>query len=329
MKLRTTLWLGGVIILLSLIPLGILLYQNNKLKEQITQYAGQLDISHKALTKSLQRAETKLAKNNKELDIFAEQNGINIKAVQEDLDSLGGRLEAVASTEAKTVTVVHNNYLSDSTTNSKIEIPICKSDGRPIDIYSYTKRIETKELSDSNGMRIANVSFTAAEKRPWNSKTYGITYKILNTIGKGPNNQVILTTELTAENPEAQPGKIFRIKGVSSRVLQAPEPSPNFDWWNPSLYLMGQLALIVHEEIDFSASLSIGFSIWSYSDNWRFFGVSAGYDAFQRTFRASFIPVLYNIGGPLPLLTNLWVYADIGISHLGSVSIGFGLATSI
>lgn len=329
MELKNVLWIGGVVIALALIPSAVLFYQNQVLKEQVARYAGDLDINHKALTKSLQRAETKIASTNEELSIFAEQNDINLAAVEEDLKSIGGRLEAVASTKAKTITVVHNHYPSDSTTPSEIEVPICKQDGRPIDVHGYTKRIETKELSDSNGMRVADVSFSAAQKRPWSSKVYGLNYNILNTIGRGEKGQFILSTELTVENPEAQPGKTFRIEGVESRVIQAPPPPPEFDWWSPALYLAAQLALEVHKEIDFSASISLGFSIFSYGRDWRFLGVSIGYDAFQNAFRASLIPALYNVGSPLPVLDDLWLGLDVGISHEANVSVGLVIGTRL
>jgi len=329
LKIKTVLWIVSVAIILALIPAGILFYQNQRLKDQVSQYAGEQNINYKALTESLQRAETKQARSNKELTIFAEQNGINIKAVEQDLQNLDGRLEAVASTKAKTTTVVHNHYPSDSTTSSEIEVPTCKQDGRPIDIYGYTKRIETKELTDSNGMRVADVSFSAAQKRPWSSKVYSLEYNALSTIGRGTNNQLILSTELTVENPETQPGKIFRIKGVESRVIQAPEPGPTFDWWDPALLLLTIPALIAYPKIDFSASLSLGFSVWSYGRDWRVLGITAGYDAFQNAFRASLVPFLYNIGEPLPLLSSLYIFLDIGISSQADVSIGLGIGTRL
>ena len=92
---------------------------------------------------------------------------------------------------------------------------------------------------------------------------------------------------------------------------------------------MAHLALEVHPGLEFSAGVSLGFSVWSYGDDWRFLGITAGYDAFQNEFRASLIPVLYNVGGPIPFLRDLWLFADVGVSHTGSVSVGIGLATTM
>lgn len=329
MELKTALWFGGILLIILSIPAGILFYQNHKLQEELSTYVGQEDLNYKRLTDSLQRAETTLAKNTEELDLFAQQNEIDLKTVREDLQSLGGHLEAVASSGAKTTTIIKNYIKSDNVTPSEIEVPICKEDGRPIDINGYTKTTEQTYITDSNGMRIADVSFSAAQKNPWGSKVYGIRYKILNTVGRDKNNRIILSTELQAENPEAQPGKIFRIEGTESRVLQAPPNPASWDWWDPSLYLLAQLSLIVYQEVDFSASLAIGFSIFSYGENWRFLGVSAGYDAFQNAFRASFIPFLYNVGGPLPFFSDLYIGAEVGLSHELDISVGLTIGTRL
>jgi len=323
------LWFIGVAVVLLLIPTSILFCQNQKLKELNGTLSGQVEISEKHLSQSLIRAKTERTDELSKLRDLASEQGTDIQKIENDLSSIGADLEAVAQTTAKTKTVVHNHYTSDSTSPSKTKVPICEEDGRPIDVHEYTKRTETVNIQDSNGMRLADVSFSAAEKAPWRSKVYGLTYKVNNTIGRSGDDRVILYTELLVSNPEAQPGEVFRIEGIESRVLQAPEPDPEFDWWDPSLYLMAQLGMEVYDHLEFSASLSIGFSVWSYGDNWRFLGVSAGYDAFRNAFRASLIPVLYNVGGPLPIINDLWVGFDVGISHQADVSVGIVIGTRL
>jgi hypothetical protein len=329
MKIKTIAWIIGVVIILSLVPAGVLFWQNQNLERQVAQYAGELDIKHQSLSKSLQRAETKIAKSSNELSIFAKQNEVNIDAINKDLRKLNGRLEAISVTEAKTNTVIHTYSSSDTSRQTNTEVTICKEDGRPIDIHRYTETTETRELTDSNGMRVADVSFSAAEKRPWNSKVYGIKYKILNTIGRGSKGQLILSTELIAENPEAQPNKTFRIEGIESRTLQAPKPGPKFKVWDPALYLLMNLGVIAYKEVDFSASLGFGFSVFSYGPDWRFLGITVGYDAFQNAFRGSLVPFLYNIGSPLPLLSNLYLGLDIGLSSQLDISIGLIIGTRL
>jgi hypothetical protein len=328
MKLKTTLWIIGAVLLLSLIPTGLLSYQNWKLKKEKISLAGQVTISEKRLSDSLLRADTERTDELSKLREQAEEHGSEVEKIERDLRSLGATLEAVAQTSAQTESVVHNHYSSTSTTQSKAEVPVCSEDGRPIDIHGYTKRVETVNLEDSNGMRVADISFAAAEKAPWTSKVYGLTYKINNTIGRSEGGQIVLYTELLAQNPEAQPGEIFRIEGIESRVLQAPEPGPQFSWWDPRIYLGTGLGVGVYPDIEFSASLNLGFSPFSY-DNLSVLGIFVGYDAFNNSFLATLHPVLYNVGAHIPLVSSIFLSVFIGIDHTSEVSVGMGVSTRL
>lgn len=326
--LKVLLWIGGIVIIFSLIPAGILFYQNHELKKALEITSGERDLQYKKLSDSVQRAETSNAKNGEDLISLARKTSIDIDSISKDQQNLGAKIEALAITEAKTTTIVHNNYTSTSSTPSGKEPEVCKEDGRPIDVYGYTKRVEKINLDDSNGMRLADISFSAGEKNPWASKVYGIHYRVLNVMGRTQSGQITLHTELQSENSEAQPGQIFHIEGVSSQLTQTEIPA-RFSWWNPRLFLLIQLGLEAYPTLDFSASLSLGLTIWAYGDNWRFLGVSAGYDAFQNSFRASFIPAMYNIGEPLPLLTNLWLGLDVSIDTRLNVGVGFVIGTTL
>jgi hypothetical protein len=328
-NIRTILFTVGITIIVCLIPICILFYNNYKLKEVISNNSKESNITYKKLNKSLQRAETKIILKEKELSDLTNRYKLDLEIIRTDLKSVGGELEAVGITEAGTTTIVYNNYSSDKTEPIESEVTICKEDGRPIDVHEYTRKIESKKLLDSNGIRVADVSFSASNKNPWSTKVHGLRYRILNTIGRGAQNKIILYTELQIENPEIQPEKVFRIEGIESRILQMPNSENEFNWWDPAIYLIAQLGLNVYNEINFSASLSLGLSIFSYGNDLRFLGITVGYDAFQNKFRVSFVPVLYNIGGPIPFLSDLYLGLDIGTSFTNDLSISFLISTKI
>jgi hypothetical protein len=76
----------------------------------------------------------------------------------------------------------------------------------------------------------------------------------------------------------------------------------------------------------FSAAVSLGVSGWGYgvSENdlsWRF--VRLGVNATRDSMGASLTPVLYNVGGPLPLFSNLWVGPQVGYDFWNGL--GFSL----
>jgi hypothetical protein len=327
-NLRNILIVGAACLIGCGIPIALLSIQNCQLKDQNSHLVDDLIIGQKSLTDSLQRAESKIVTTQEDLSLFAEKNELDIEAIRADLHTLDATLAAVAVTEGGTTTIVKNYYKSTDSTPSDTEVPKCKEDGRPIDVWGHTQKVQSIDLEDSNGMKIAKTSFEAAKETPWSSKVYGIRYKVLNSVGRQRNGRLILHTELTAENPEAQPGETFRIKGISSEMLELPAPRTAFDWWDPFLYLIANIGVEVRPEVDLTASFALGFSIMSYGD-WRFVGITAGYDAYQNNLRASLIPVLYNLGSPIPFLSDLWVFLDLGWSPVEQVSVGFGIATTI
>jgi hypothetical protein len=325
MKTKTILITSGIFLVILLTVFGIMFWRIQDLKQTNIQLSGELNVSAEKLSKSLQRAETKITSNKDELERFAETNKLDIDKIKDDLASLNANLEAISTTLAKTKTV--NNYysVSDKQSKSKNKVPECPIDGRPIDIHGYTKSTQHRHLDDSNGMRVADVAFDASSKRPWSSTVYGLRYRINSSIGRTSKGTITLHSELLVENPEISPGEYFSIEGVESRVLQVPEAA-KFDAWDPGIYLSIGLGVGVWSEIEFSAVLSLGFSIMSYGD-WRFIGLTAGLDASNMTFMASFFPFAYNIGEPIPLLSDLWIFPYIGIDHTSEISIGIGLAT--
>jgi len=326
---KSILIIVGLTALTFAFPVGYLLVQNHRLAKRLDEQFRQTEISGRKLTDSLLRSESKIANTMNDLRTFAEANKVDLKVVEDDLRSLRAQMETVTVTHSKTQTIIYKNQPSDSTTPQTTEVPSCPEDGRPIDIHGFTQEIQHSKITDSTGLNIADVSFNAAEKNPWGYRAYGIKYSILTTTGRTSGDRVIVSTELVAENPETQPGERFRITGVESVTIQAPLPSPRFRWWAPKLHLSAIIGPAVYPEIDLSLSLSLIFTVWAYGDNWRFLGVSTGYDTYPRSFRASLFPFLFNLGGVMPLISDLWIGLDIGISHEREVSVGIGIATTI
>jgi hypothetical protein len=175
-------------------------------------------------------------------------------------------------------------------------------------------------------MVVADASFSAARENPWDTSVFGINYLITNAVSTTDDGRIILHTELVAES-EAVPGETFRIEGVESRVLQVPRQI-SFEWWDPAIYLSVALGVGAWREIEFSAALDLGFSIMSYGD-WRFIGLLAGLDAANMTFHAAFFPFAYNVGSPIPFLSDLFLGPYIGIDHTSEVSVGVMLGTRL
>jgi hypothetical protein len=324
---KALLAIAGIIIIIILLVIAIT--YSFRLKEQIQQNEERFQVSYKKLNKSLQRAKTEITDKEKALLSLSKKYELDLERVKRDLRSVGGELKAVGVSESISREIIYKNLPSTDSVPVESKVPNCKEDGRPIDVHSYTRKIESRQILDSNGIRIVDVSFTAASSTPWNLKVYGLRYRILNTIGRTAQNKIVLYTQLQVENPEAQPGKIFNIEASKSNLLQLDDKDIEFDWWDPTLYLITNIGIEVYDEINLSLSLAVALTVFSFGDDFKFLGVSAGYDPYRNSFRASLIPFMYNIGAPIPLLSDLYIGLDVGISHRQDVSITFTLATKI
>ena len=186
LNIKSLLIILGVPTIIFLAIAGIFFYKIHKLEEANQQLSGQLDVQHRFLTESLQRAETTFVKQAT-IDRLAEELGLNLLTIREDLTKIDARLEAVATTVAKTPTIIRVNIPSTSTTpnpSGTPEVPTCPTDDRPIDVHGYTQNVQTLRVTDNNEMPVADVSFTAASPAPWNFTTFGITYRINQAISR-------------------------------------------------------------------------------------------------------------------------------------------------
>jgi len=321
----------SVLLLFLLLGITGLIVQYSRLKGQLTDFQEDQHISYSKLTDSIQRGDTERVRTEEDLTKFLEKSGTDSKKILQDIQGLDARLLGISSSKSSTKTIVIGKKASDETKNISGEISLCPENNIPLDTYEYTKRIETKHIEDSNGMRIADTSFRASEKNPWELKVYGIDYTVNNVVSKTKTGQLVIHSELLARNSEISGDKIFYISGVSARTLQLPDEveASHFDWWSPHLLLGGTIGVGVYPRIDLTVSLSLSITIWSYGYQWRFLGISAAFDPYQKSFRAALIPLMYNLGRRDSFISDFWIFPDVGIDSNGLVSVSIGIATSL
>jgi len=332
-KTQTKILLSALLVL-GLIILAGGVYLGVKLSNAQRDYQNLLDdisTTHEFLTETLQRASSSKVDSERELLSLAEDNQIDISLIQRDLRSLGAKLEAIAVTTTGTKTLQKTKRPSDEST-PRPDLPtdppvLCKEDGRPIDVHGYTLRSESIYLEDSLGMKVGKASFLANQATPWSTRTYGLQYKIVNAISKGPRDSLHLHTELFIENPEAHPGASFAIPGISSSLVQV-KRRPSFSWRDPRLTLGIGGGIGVHPTFQGTAQAYLGFSFLSYG-SFRFLALSGGFDFINNTAIFSLAPFSYNIGDPLPLLSDLWLSPAVGVDHTGEISVSILLGTTL
>ena len=113
-------------------------------------------------------------------------------------------------------------------------------------------------------------------------------------------------------------------------------------WFNPILDINAFIGGNVYPFANWSgnptSTLSTGFdlgvSFSSYgetrADSWfRLFRLGVGYDAARRAASFSFAPFAFNIGKPLPLITNLFLTPRISFDSAGGLVVGVGIGPQL
>jgi hypothetical protein len=321
------------IVIASIIIIGSIIggfcWQLSALKNENSRLREEYNLQSQKITESIIRSETKRVRDSSDLEEFIKSNGTNISKVKEDLKNLGARMLSTTTTTAETKNIYNYYVKSDKgpEITSKNKVPECKGDGRPIDLHGYTREVQHHNVDDSNGMRLAQVSFDASSKRPWSETVYKIRYKTNSVTSKTNNGTIVVHTQMLASNEKIQPGKVFELEVVDSTTLQT-EEKPRFKFFDPGLYLSLNAGIIVWNKLGFSLPINLNFSLMSYGE-WKFLAVGIGLDTFEKSFDAQLIPFLYNIGDPIPLLTNLYIYPYVGVDHRVNTSIGLGLGVRL
>ena len=100
-------------------------------------------------------------------------------------------------------------------------------------------------------------------------------------------------------------------------------------WWNPKLDLSIGSVLNTDLKVKWIGMLGISCLSYGLTKNdltWRFLHFTAGIG--EEVLSLNFTPVLYNIGEPLPLVSNLWIGPNIGYNFLQQNS-HFGLGLGV
>jgi len=332
-KWRTIIMIVGVSVAIVLIlAVGGLLKKlsddNAALRSEVTQFK-QLTID---LVRSSTTWATKADLDEKLKNLLTKEDR---DALQKDLNDLKATLVAVGNTVGSLKSKVSDLEKSTSEGPQNPNPEKC-ADGRLIDTYGYTKAPQIKEMTDANEAPLASVSFNAAKEKPWQYNIYEKKFHLTTALGRQENGQLAFYHTLNYDVP-SKSTKQYKIELTSSEYLQVPESRKMF-WWNPVLDIGAFAGANVHSlaigpgrsDGLFSFGAEFGFSFSSYGYTkvdslWRFFRLGIGYDAERRAAHFSFAPATFNVGDPLPLITNLWLYPYVGIDSGGGLLVGGGI----
>jgi hypothetical protein len=322
-----------VVLVLGLVVAGYFVWknlsgENQQLRTEVTEF--------KKLTDTLVRSSNKwVTKNDLETQLEDMLTKSDLTALREDLKKLDARLTAVGRTIGTIKGRIAKIEASDRE-GQESQVEKC-ADGKLVDTHGYTKNPQIKDLRDSNSAPVAEVEFNAVKDKPWSYEVYERRHRLTTVIGKQNDGQLSMYHKLEYSVPKKDPEKNYTVDLISSEYVQVPLKNQMF-WLNPILDLnffvggrvYGFGDLTGRSDSLLAIGADVGLSLSSYgetkADSWfRLFRIGVGYDVERQGAHFSFAPFAFNVGKPLPLLTNMYLSPQVGVDTAGGLTVGLGI----
>lgn len=312
----------GIVFTLGL--LSFVVYQQRQIAKQQDAIEKQV-VLQKDLADKIVRAQAEYATKG-DLESFVKTNGLNLKAIQDDLGKLSADIVSANKVIVKSNGVVADHVASSSTssTNPNPNLPICK-DGSVcpnVDPFGYLTKQQNLKLVEPFGtdqVPVGEVGFSSWQEKPWNIKLSPRQYQVVTVVGEDENQRQYFYNKFTI----TVDGKPYDIKIDSSQTKQE-YPTAKFSWWNPSLYLGvdGGLNLTAMKG-EFGPSLNLqlmSYGMYKTQPDFSILQLGLGYGTVSKQLEFIITPFAYNIGKPIPLMNNLYVGPALMVDTKGNVA---------
>jgi len=325
-------WLD-IIFVIALISFVIYngIENSNRQKAIETQITKQKDLID-GITRSMNEYATK-----KDIEQFIKDSGLNLKAIQDDLNKLNAQITAVNS-----ITVTSNGYQNTNVpstnvgpNNPNIKIPTVNCNGTQIpcpniDLFGYMRtrqNISLYESFDTLKIPIGEVGFSSWQDKPWNINILPREYNVTSVVGIDENQRQYFYNKFTIKIDN----KNYDVK-ITNAVTKQEYPEAKFDWWNPRLFLTTG-ASVNFSKIEGSVNVGSTLGIISYgkfkdSPVFSILQVGAAYQSVTKNVSVIINPFNYNISDILPkgLINNTYIGPSTQINITGNVFLGGNLS---
>tara|TARA_Y100000310_G_scaffold151358_2_gene150959 strand:+ start:1085 stop:2053 length:969 start_codon:yes stop_codon:yes gene_type:complete len=271
---------------------------------------------------SIGRGETLLADANKRADTLSSEVKKDVEARRAAL-TLVAELRAKLETAEKEVQVITRLVYRDRVKRVEVDLPpgkiFVERDGKyyPVDNMAYSYR--------DHRITITGDAIKGVLSYKLHQKFRGVVAESKRPDG-GYNHYATLW-ELGAKGEDET-----KLKLTSFKVVKTDELAPRMWWWAPHVDLLGGAAITsqngdigVHTQVELGVSF-MGYGKTNNDLSWRFIRVGVGVTGDE--FSLSLSPAMYNVGGPLPLVSNLWITPTVDYIPL-SGGWGGGLGLSV
>lgn len=324
----------GIGAVLTIGILAMILYNQEKIKTQQLAIQSQI-VAQQQLVDGIVRSQSQYA-TKADMDKFASDNNINLKAIKDNLDQLNAQVSAINIATAQSQGQT-GNHLPSTTTgpdNPNPQTPTCK-DGTPCpnaDPFGYMKTEQNLALNEDFGtikVPFGSVGFSAWQKDPWNVNIAPREYQVDTVVGTDENQRQYFYNKFTVKTGD----KTYDIP-IKTATTKQEYPTAKWSWWNPRLLmgLDGGVNLTRKDGVAGEFTPHIGVGIMSYGQykttpDFSILEVGVGYGAVNKTGELVITPVAYNIGKNWfsPLMNNTYIGPSVSVGTDGSFGVGAGL----
>lgn len=335
--------LVGLLIFIFVGTMLFVFYKEHQIAQTQTDIQNSL-IAQKTLVDGIARSQSQYV-SSADLQKFAEQNALNLKAIQDDLDALGGKIDAINSFSI-TTTAQNTTQIPSSSTipNSNITTPPtvnCNGQNIPCpntDSYGYQKNIQNLQLNEEFGTQLVpfgSVAFDASQAKPWSLSLPQRQYNINTVIAHKSDGQILTYNQMSIVS--GVDGKEYNVNITKSQTVETYN-NPSWSFLSPKLFLgvSGDVNLSnnpVKSEITPSVSIGlISYGKTTTNPDLSILQLGVGYQGISNTVGAEISPIQVNIGhlmNSTSLITNTYLGPTVGVNTMGQVNVGAGIRVGL
>jgi len=307
-----------LVLLLALSAGGAFHFWNISQDQASLLSASRVELQQANLT--IGRGKTTIADANKRLEVLAKEVHEEVVKRRASL-TMVAELQAKLDIEKKNVKVRTRVIYRNSVERVEVDLPkgkiFVEKDGKYLPVENMSYSYKDHRITITGDAIKGTLSYRLHQK-------FRATVVESKLPGGGYNHYATLW-ELSEEGKDEK-----KLSLTSFSIVKTDELAPHMWWWNPHIDLLG--GLVVTGEPAVVPHVEVGVSVMSYGKTaddmtWRFLRVGIGAVGLDEL-SLSISPVMYNVGKPLPLISNLWITPTVVYQPLSN-EWGGGLGLSV
>jgi hypothetical protein len=327
--------IAGVILLI--VALAFIIKQQYDMIER-QRYAEQSVVEMKRLRDDIVRAQANYA-TKKDVDRIIKDSGVDLSAIEDDLDKLGADVKGVMTLVSRTPGYRGDDLPSTGTTPGPNTPPVTVEcpDGATVecpnqDAHGYfSKRqwlILNEPFSDKKKVPWGRAGFSAWKKNPWDLEVYPREYSATTVLSMNEDGRHFAHSQVSV----TVNGKRVKVP-ISDHKLVEIIPEQEFRF-SPRLFLGVDGGVKANPPAHAEMEPNLQLALFSYghtvaSPEWTFLGIGIGYEVVEKGVTAIVSPVNYNVAKHLPFVDNLHVGPSFSIDPVGNIALLIGLRVGL